>query len=103
MGGGSFLLTCLYLFYQTTTCCFFFLDRGCTTKQGWQPRGNYLDSGINQADDVYMTLKLPVEGFGSPEGLKNPKRGQFGVVEFVFELICDGECTFKFKEVIHIS
>lgn len=50
-----------------------------------------------------MTLKLPVEGFGSPEGLKNPKRGQFGVVEFVFELICDGECTFKFKEVIHIS
>lgn len=80
-----------------------FSDRGCTTKQGWQPRGNYLDSGINQADDVYMTLKLPVEGFGSPEGLKNPKRGQFGVVEFVFELICDGECTFKFKEVIHIS
>lgn len=82
---------------------FLFSDRGCTTKQGWQPRGNYLDSGINQADDVYMTLKLPVEGFGSPEGLKNPKRGQFGVVEFVFELICDGECTFKFKEVIHIS
>ncbi|XP_027044003.1 UPF0577 protein KIAA1324-like homolog isoform X2 [Pocillopora damicornis] len=78
--------------------CFSMSDRGCTTKQGWQPRGNYLDSGINQADDVYMTLKLPVEGFGSPEGLKNPKRGQFGVVEFVFELICDGECTFKFKE-----
>lgn len=75
------------------------LDRGCTSKQGWQPRGNYLDSGINQADDVYMTLRLPVKGFGSPEGLKKPKAGQYGLVEFVFELICDGECSFKFKEV----
>lgn len=50
-----------------------------------------------------MILKFFVEGFGSFEGFKNFKRGQFGVVEFVFELICDGECIFKFKEVIYIS
>ncbi|XP_078343658.1 endosome/lysosome-associated apoptosis and autophagy regulator family member 2-like isoform X2 [Oculina patagonica] len=78
--------------------CFSMSDRGCTSKQGWQPRGNYIDSGNNQADDVYMTLRLPVEGFGSSEGLKNPRPGQYGAVEFVFELICEGECTFKFKE-----
>lgn len=74
-------------------------DRGCTSKQGWQPHGNYLDSGINQAEDVYMTLRLPVKGFGSPEGLNPPKPGQYGEVAFVFEMICDGDCTFKFKEV----
>lgn len=78
---------------------FYTPDRGCTSKQGWQPRGNYIDSGNNQADDVYMSLKLPVKGFGSSEGLANPRTGQYGVVEFVFEMICEGECTFKFKEV----
>ena len=46
-----------------------------------------------------MSLKLPVKGFGSPENLVNPKPGQYGVVEFVFEMICEGDCTFKFKEV----
>ena len=75
-------------------------DRGCTSKQGWQPHGNYIDSGNNQADNVYMTLRLPVKGFGSPEGLKKPTPGQYGAVEFVFEMICEGECTFKFKEVM---
>jgi len=46
-----------------------------------------------------MTLKLPIEGFGSSEGLANPGPGQYGIVEFVFEMICQGECTLKFKEV----
>lgn len=82
---------------------FYIPDRGCTSKQGWQPRGNYLDSGINQADDIYMTLRLPVKGFGNPEGLNNPRPGQYGAVEFVFEMICDGECTFKFKEVNNLN
>ena len=74
-------------------------DRGCTSKQGWQPRGNYLDSGINQADDVYMTLRIKVKGFGSSEGLNPPKPSQYGEVTFVFETVCEGDCTFKFKEV----
>lgn len=78
--------------------CFSMSDRGCTSKQGWQPHGIYLDSGINQADDVYMTLQLHVKGFGSPEGLNPPKPGQYGLVTFVFEMICDGDCSFKFKE-----
>ena len=46
-----------------------------------------------------MKLILPVEGFGSSEGLANPMPGQYGLVEFVFEMICEGQCTFKFKEV----
>ena len=46
-----------------------------------------------------MSLKLPVKGFASSVNFANPRPGQYGVVEFVFEMICEGECTFKFKEV----
>lgn len=93
------LFTCILDIKLIVLIYFYTLDRGCTSKQGWQPHGNYLDSGNNQADDVYMSLKLPVKGFGSSEGIANPRQGQYGVVEFVFEMICEGECTFKFKEV----
>ena len=79
------------------------VDRGCTSKQGWQPRKNFLDSGINQADDVYMSLRLPVKGFGSSEGLNDPHQDQHGLVTFDFEMICNGDCTFKFKEVNFVN
>ncbi|CAH3117900.1 unnamed protein product [Porites lobata] len=78
--------------------CFSMSDRGCTSKQGWQPRKNFLDSGINQADDVYMSLRLSVKGFGGSERLNDPRQGQHGLVTFDFEMICNGDCTFKFKE-----
>ena len=79
------------------------LDRGCTSKQGWQPRKNFLDSGINQADDVYMSLRLSVKGFGGSERLNDPRQGQHGLVTFDFEMICNGDCTFKFKEVNFVN
>lgn len=79
------------------------LDRGCTSKQGWQPRKNFLDSGINQADDVYMSLRLSVKGFGGSERLNDPHQGQHGLVTFDFEMICNGDCTFKFKEVNFVN
>ncbi|XP_068712559.1 endosome/lysosome-associated apoptosis and autophagy regulator family member 2-like isoform X1 [Montipora foliosa] len=78
--------------------CFSMSDRGCTSKRGWQPRGVYLDSGINQAEDVFMRLRIHVNGFGSHEGIVAPKPGQYGEITFTFELICDGDCVFKFKE-----
>ena len=75
------------------------LDRGCTSKQGWQPRGVFLDSGLHQADDVFMRLHISVNGFGSHEGLASSKPGQHGEISFIFEMICDDDCVFKFQEV----
>ena len=46
-----------------------------------------------------MTLRIKVKGFGSPEGLNPPKPNQYGEVTFTFETVCEGDCTFKFKEV----
>lgn len=78
--------------------CFSMSDRGCTSKQGWQPRGVFLDSGLHQADDVFMRLHITVNGFGSHEGLASSKPGQHGEISFIFEMICDDDCVFKFQE-----
>ncbi|KAK3733694.1 hypothetical protein QZH41_008482, partial [Actinostola sp. cb2023] len=74
--------------------CFSISDRGCTSRQGWQPHGTYISSGINHADDVYLVLKLTSKGFGAPQG----KAGAYGMVTFVFELDCEGDCIFKFRK-----
>ncbi|XP_028517475.1 UPF0577 protein KIAA1324-like [Exaiptasia diaphana] len=74
--------------------CFSISERGCTSRIGWQPHGNYISSGINHGDDVYLLLKLTTKGFGPPQG----KAGVYGMVTFVFEMDCEGDCLFKFKK-----
>lgn len=73
----------------------FFKDRGCTNRQGWQPHGHFISSGINHGDDVYLVLTLKTKGFGAPQS----KRGIFGEISFTFELECHGDCVFRFKQV----
>lgn len=77
--------------------CFSISDRGCTTTQGWQPHGTFIDSGINHADGVYLVLRLDVGGFGHLQHMAGGREG-FGTVSFVFEMECEGKCLLKFKE-----
>lgn len=80
-----------------TPSCFSLSDRGCTTKQGWQPHGTFIDSGINHADGVYLVLRLEAGGFGHQQHFDGGVEG-FGTVSFTFEMDCIGKCLLKFKE-----
>ncbi|EDO48834.1 predicted protein [Nematostella vectensis] len=76
--------------------CFSLSERGCASRQGWQLYGEHITSGMNHADDVYLVLHLETKGFGAPTG----KMGQYGLISIVFEMDCQGDCLFKFKQAV---
>jgi hypothetical protein len=72
-----------------------FLERGCASDEGFQLRGNSLDSGYGHADDARLLLFLGTDGFKT----SNLAPG-LGTVTFEFEMKCEGPCHMSFYQVM---
>ncbi|XP_003375712.1 conserved hypothetical protein [Trichinella spiralis] len=85
---------------NVTSTCQTLEGNTCDGSESWLPLGDRISTSHSRRDDVYLSLILEVAGFRSTAN--NDAQTPVGVVTFVFQTQCIGDCAFFFVEWIFV-
>ncbi|KRY67663.1 Uncharacterized protein T4A_9565, partial [Trichinella pseudospiralis] len=82
---------------NVTSTCQTLEGNTCDGSESWLPLGDRISTSHSRRNDVYLSLILEVAGFRSTAN--NDVQTPVGVVTFVFQTQCIGDCAFFFVEI----